>query len=124
LALVIHSSTASTCFSAISYRAIDPEQDIAVLDLPVVLDERIGDEAGDIRSDRNHIGANMAIAGPGHFKIIVPQLVAGPERVFLNVAITVYLMVRVAAAGDGLTAGPHLRGYSARCHRHDFANSM
>ena len=61
-------------------RAIDPEQDVAVMDLLVVLDEHVGDEAGDIRSDRNHVGANMTIAGPGRIKIIVPQLVAGPER--------------------------------------------
>ncbi len=40
--------------SAISYRAIDPERNITVLDLLVVLDEkRIGDEAGDIEADRN-----------------------------------------------------------------------
>ena len=61
-------------------RPIDPEQDVAALDLLVVLDEHLGDEAGDIRSDRNHVGANVTITGPGRFKIIIPQLVAGPER--------------------------------------------
>ena len=61
-------------------RPIDPEQHVAALDLLVVLDEHLSDEAGDIGSNRHHVGANVTITGPGRFKIIIPQLVAGPER--------------------------------------------
>jgi hypothetical protein len=61
-------------------RPIDPEQHVPALDLLVVLDEHLGDEAGDIGSNRHHVGPNVAITGPGRLKIIVPKLVSGPQR--------------------------------------------
>ena len=60
--------------------AIDPEQHVAAMDLLVVLDQYVGDEAGDVGRDLDHVGAHTTVTRPGRLHIIDPQLTADDER--------------------------------------------
>ncbi len=57
--------------------AVDFEQDVAGLDLLVVVHEDFGHLAGDVGRDLHDIGLDAAVAGPGFDFVVAPQLPAG-----------------------------------------------
>ena len=61
-------------------RPIDPEQHVAAPDLLVVADQHLGDEAGDVGRNRNHVGPDVAVPRPRLVHVIIPQPGAGPKR--------------------------------------------
>ncbi|MNP13037.1 hypothetical protein D3C76_1053020 [compost metagenome] len=60
--------------------AVDAHQQVAGLDLLVVLHAQVGNPPGYVRSDHHHIGAHPGVAGPRREHVVMPQPEAGQHR--------------------------------------------